>query len=178
MRPKFVTPGGTMRHGTLLRRATASAVSPMTSRTACERGFRPRTMRLAPRSSANLGTSVSGDVDANGDGISGRANRVWDIAGQRSVIGRFGWKAGQPSLDQQNSNAFAIDMGLTNGLFPADDCTPFQDCAVFPSGAGADAQPEVSDGIRAAVLFYTRNLAVPARRPSPTSSARAGSSAT
>lgn len=112
--------------------------------------------------------------DANGDGISGRANRVWDIAGQRSVIGRFGWKAGQPSLDQQNSNAFAIDMGLTNGLFPADDCTPSQGCAVFPSGAGADAQPEVSDGIRAAVLFYTRNLAVPARRDLDDPKVRAG----
>src|SRR5690606_21773077 len=38
--------------------------------------------------------------DADGDGISGRVNRVWDLAQQREAIGRFGWKAGQPSLDQ------------------------------------------------------------------------------
>src|SRR5690606_1886196 len=83
--------------------------------------------------------------DRNGDGISGRANRVWDIARQQDVIGRFGWKAGQPSLDQQNANAFAIDMGLSNSLFPADDCSASQQCERFPNGEEPDGEPEVSD---------------------------------
>jgi CxxC motif-containing protein (DUF1111 family) len=98
--------------------------------------------------------------DRDGDGISGRANRVWDIARQQQVVGRFGWKAGQPSLDQQNATAFAIDMGLTSSLLPADDCTASQACNAHPNGG----EPEVSDNIRDKVLFYTRNLAVPARR--------------
>lgn len=54
--------------------------------------------------------------DADGDGISGRPNMVWDRAQQRSVLGRFGWKAGQPNLNQQNAEAFANDMGLTSSL--------------------------------------------------------------
>src|SRR5690606_10442337 len=64
--------------------------------------------------------------DRDGDGISGRPNRVWDDAAQREVLGRFGWKAGQPNVDQQNAHAFANDMGLTSPLLPHDDCTPAQ----------------------------------------------------
>jgi CxxC motif-containing protein (DUF1111 family) len=99
--------------------------------------------------------------DRNGDGISGRANRVWDRTQQRSALGRFGWKAGQPSLNQQNAEAFANDMGLTSSLVDQDNCTPAQqDCRNAPHGG----EPEVSANILASVLFYTRNLGVPARR--------------
>ena len=99
--------------------------------------------------------------DSNGDGISGRANQVWDDARGQSVIGRFGWKAGQPTLNQQNAHAFAGDMGLTTSLLPADDCTAAQAaCQQMPNGGS----PEVSDNILASVLFYSRNLAVPQRR--------------
>ncbi|MGE8502692.1 MAG: di-heme oxidoredictase family protein [Pseudomonas sp.] len=99
--------------------------------------------------------------DANGDGISGRPNMVWDRAQQRSVLGRFGWKAGQPNLNQQNADAFANDMGLTSSLIPHDNCTAAQtDCLAAPNGG----EPEVSDNILASVLFYSRNLGVPARR--------------
>lgn len=99
--------------------------------------------------------------DANGDGISGRPNMVWDRAQQRTVLGRFGWKAGQPNLNQQNADAFANDMGLTTTLIPNDNCTSVQsDCLAAPHGG----KPEVSDNILGTVLFYTRNLGVPARR--------------
>lgn len=99
--------------------------------------------------------------DADGDGISGRANRVWDAARKRSALGRFGWKAGQPNLNQQNAHAFAGDMGLTTSLLPDDDCSPAQTaCRQLPAGGS----PEVSDNILASVLFYSRNLAVPMRR--------------
>ncbi|GGJ82793.1 di-heme oxidoreductase family protein [Pseudomonas matsuisoli] len=99
--------------------------------------------------------------DRNGDGISGKPNRVWDFAEQRTVLGRFGWKAGQPSLNQQNAHAFAGDMGLTTNLLPTDDCTVNQpDCRKAPNGG----EPEVADNILASVLFYTRNVAVPQRR--------------
>nr|WP_256587154.1 MULTISPECIES: di-heme oxidoredictase family protein [unclassified Pseudomonas] len=99
------------------------------------------------------------------NGISGRPNQVWDDAQQKTVLGRFGWKAGQPNLNQQNVHAFSGDMGLTTSLRPFDDCTETQvDCKRAPSGNGPDGEPEVSDNILRLVLFYSRNLAVPARR--------------
>lgn len=64
--------------------------------------------------------------DRNGDGIRGRANQVWDAARQRTALGRFGWKAGQPDIPQQNAHAFANDMGLTSSLLPHDDCSAAQ----------------------------------------------------
>ena len=99
--------------------------------------------------------------DRDGDGIRGVANRVWDDARGATVLGRLGWKAGQPNLNQQNVHAFSSDMGLTTRLLPHDECTAAQaDCRAMPHGG----EPEVSDNILASVLFYTRNLAVPARR--------------
>ncbi|MHB2249522.1 di-heme oxidoreductase family protein [Pseudomonas fitomaticsae] len=99
------------------------------------------------------------------NGINGRPNRVWDDAQQKTVMGRFGWKAGQPNLNQQNVHAFSGDMGLTTSLRPFDDCTDAQiACKQAPNGNGPDGEPEVSDNILRLVLFYSRNLAVPARR--------------
>ncbi|MGC5701516.1 c-type cytochrome [Pseudomonas sp. NFXW11] len=102
---------------------------------------------------------------ASNNAIAGRPNWVWDDARQQTVLGRFGWKAGQPNLNQQNVHAFSGDMGLTTGLRPFDDCTDAQTaCKQAPNGNGPDGEPEVSDNILRLVLFYTRNLAVPARR--------------
>ncbi len=99
--------------------------------------------------------------DRNGDGISGRPNRVFDQTSRQTVIGRFGWKAGQPSLNQQNADAFFNDMGLSTSLLSGSSCTDRQtECRAMPDGG----EPEVSDDILAQVLFYTRNLGVPARR--------------
>ena len=99
------------------------------------------------------------------NGIAGRPNQVWDDALHKTVLGRFGWKAGQPNLNQQNVHAFSGDMGLTTSLRPFDDCTDTQTaCKQAPTGNGPDGEPEVSDNILRLVLFYSRNLAVPARR--------------
>jgi CxxC motif-containing protein (DUF1111 family) len=98
-------------------------------------------------------------------GIAGRPNQVWDDALHTTVLGRFGWKAGQPNLNQQNVHAFSGDMGLTTSLRPFDDCTDAQTaCKQAPNGSGPNGEPEVSDNILRLVLFYARNLAVPARR--------------
>ena len=101
----------------------------------------------------------------SGGPIKGRPNQVWDDAQGRTVLGRFGWKAGQPNLNQQNVHAFSGDMGLTTSLRPFDDCTVAQtNCLEAPNGNGPGGEPEVSDNILRLVLFYTRNLGVPARR--------------
>ncbi|OOE58285.1 thiol oxidoreductase [Salinivibrio sp. ML323] len=99
--------------------------------------------------------------DANGDGISGRPNQVWDIEKQRTALGRFGWKAGLPTVNQQNAAAFNGDVGLTTSMFPHHNCMPSQSvCDEMPNGG----DPEVSDNILGFVEFYARHLAVPARR--------------
>lgn len=59
--------------------------------------------------------------DADGDGISGRVNIVWDPEHQRSVVGRFGWKANAPTLRVQVAGAFRHDIGMTSYLFPEED---------------------------------------------------------
>lgn len=98
--------------------------------------------------------------DADGDGISGRANRVWDISGGLTVLGRFGWKAGQPSLPQQNAAAFAADMGITSNLLSTEECPVATEiCQTLSGGA-----PELETRIQEQVDFYTANLAVPTRR--------------
>ncbi len=108
--------------------------------------------------------NVTAQAEAN-DGIRGRPNRVWDDRLGATVLGRFGWKAGQPSIVQQNAHAFAGDMGLTSRIKPSDDCTTAQTaCLKAPHGNEADAGHEVSDNIMRLVQFYTRHLGVPARR--------------
>ena len=94
-------------------------------------------------------------------GVSGKLNRVWDVAAQDFSVGRFGWKAGQPSLMQQNAAAFNGDLGLTSDLFPVENCSDMQlVCDQLPNGG----KPEVSRNVLTFVEFYSRHLAVPARR--------------
>lgn len=50
--------------------------------------------------------------DADGDGISGRPHWLDQGRGQRR-LGRFGWKAIQPSVREQTAAAYNDDMGLT-----------------------------------------------------------------
>ncbi len=99
--------------------------------------------------------------DNNQDGISGRVNRVWDIEQAKTVIGRFGWKAGQATLKQQNAAAFHGDLGITSSLFPQQNCRAVQTQCLQSSHGG---NPELSDNILQYVTFYSHNLAVPARR--------------
>lgn len=99
--------------------------------------------------------------DQNKDGISGRANQVWDVKQQKTVLGRFGWKANQPTVEQQSAGAFQGDIGITSSLFPEQNCSATQaDCLKAPDGG----KPEISDEILAKVVFYASLLAVPARR--------------
>jgi len=63
-------------------------------------------------------------TDKDKDGITGRPNRVWDAAAQRTVLGRFGWKANQPNLLQQAAAAFNGDLGITSPFFPLESNVP------------------------------------------------------
>ena len=56
--------------------------------------------------------------DADGDGVSGRPNMVWDIQKGEQVLGRFGWKANEPTVEQQGAGAFHGDIGITSSVLP------------------------------------------------------------
>ncbi|MCB1620515.1 MAG: c-type cytochrome [Thiothrix sp.] len=99
--------------------------------------------------------------DADKDGISGRPNRVWDLNRQQTVLGRFGWKANQPSIAQQTAAAFHGDLGISSDRFPEQPCTEAQDACRRATQGG---KPEISTEILEQVVFYASMLAVPARR--------------
>ena len=106
--------------------------------------------------------------DRDGDGISGRPNIVRDELSGEVTLGRFGWKAQTASIRQQAADAFAGDIGISTPEMPKPwgDCTEAQKtCLALPNGVQqrlgtAEAPPPVMD----LVTFYSRNLAVPARR--------------
>jgi len=106
--------------------------------------------------------------DNDADGISGKANYVWSVDNQSVSLGRFGWKAGQPSILEQSAAAFVNDMGLTNRLHQEETCTEEQsECLAAPDGDGDsvnDYDYEVSDTVFDAIAFYSSHLAVPERR--------------
>lgn len=62
--------------------------------------------------------SHSDPLDVDGDGISGHPNHVIDVKTGQYVVGRFGYKASHPTVEQQSAGAFANDMQVTNPLFP------------------------------------------------------------
>jgi CxxC motif-containing protein (DUF1111 family) len=109
--------------------------------------------------------------DADGDGISGRANRVWDQQLETTSIGRFGWKASQPNLLQQNAAAALGDIGLTTSINPQENCTAPQ---VACTAAIAGGTPELSDEFLAKLTLYTATIAVPAQRDSENPGVRHG----
>ncbi len=104
------------------------------------------------------------EQDLSGNGISGKANYVYDIAQGKKTLGRFGWKAGQPTVRQQVAAAFVGDIGITSSLFPNENHTSNQpDALAMPSGNNSDGY-ELDDLVLDRVTLYSSNLAVPIRR--------------
>ncbi len=105
--------------------------------------------------------------DANHDGISGRPDMVMRPDGGLT-LGRFGWKAIEPTVESQSAHAFLGDMGLSTAIapYPSGECTAAQTaCREAPNGVQKRlGDNEVSDDFFDLVVFYSRNLAVPARR--------------
>ena len=105
--------------------------------------------------------AMSDSEDANEDGISGRPNYVRDVQTGELALGRFGWKANQPSVNQQVVGAFLGDIGITSSLFPNENCPAGQEaCVQAPNGG----EPELPDERLKKITIYTQTLAVPAMR--------------
>lgn len=112
--------------------------------------------------------------DVDGDGISGRTNQVWDHRNERTVAGRFGYKANRATLESTVAEAFAADLGISNRLVPGQPCTLAQPaCARQPHGAD-EAGVEISDQLLALVVDFNRNLGVPKRRRADSAEVLAG----
>ena len=101
--------------------------------------------------------------DEDRDGISGKANWIYDAETNSSSLGRFTWKAGAPSVKFQIANAAINDMGLTNPLFPKENCTKTQtDCLKAVKG---HHEFDLTAERLEAINYYLTHLKVPLQRP-------------
>jgi CxxC motif-containing protein (DUF1111 family) len=107
-------------------------------------------------------TDRADEDDTDGDGVSGRPNRVVDPVTGETTLGRLGWKANVASVAAQTAGAFHGDLGVTSPVFPDQDCTEVETACRSAIDGG---DPEVDDQTFEAVVFYTRVVAVPERRP-------------
>ena len=91
--------------------------------------------------------------DRDGDGISGRPVLLEQGNG-RWALGRFGWKAGTATVQEQTAEAYNNDMGLTTATGPE-------------TGTTAEGQPaDITWDELTAVTFYSQSLGAPAaKRP-------------
>lgn len=107
--------------------------------------------------------------DWNGDGISGKANYVWDSYLHQMIVGRFGWKANTGTIHMQCASAYLEDMGITSSVFP-------QETGHNQSNGndGQNDDPELSDEIMEQIVMYSSTLAVPAPRGITNSNVREG----
>ncbi|GAC13198.1 di-heme oxidoredictase family protein [Aliiglaciecola lipolytica] len=66
--------------------------------------------------------SMEDPDDIDGDGISGRAQRVFDPQTAELRLGRFGYKAATSSIKHQVAAAFNTDLGVMTSVLPTPDC--------------------------------------------------------
>lgn len=98
--------------------------------------------------------------DKDGDGITGRANYVYDGFTNKTELGRFGLKANTSTIALQVATAYQQDMGVTSYMQTSESAEGQAQMGVV----SGDVQPELVDSLLNYVSFYVRTLAVPARR--------------
>lgn len=103
-------------------------------------------------------------LDSDEDGISGKANWVFNPQTNATELGRFTWKAAASTVKQQSANAAHNDMGLSNPLYPEHNCTPKQEeCQKAIEGRhDFDLPMKRLD----AIAYYLKTLKIPKQRVS------------
>ncbi len=101
------------------------------------------------------------EFDSNVDGISGKANYVYDVVSNTTQLGRFGWKANVSNLYHQTAGAFLGDMGITTWLFKNENCTSVQNNCQTAVNGGI---PEIDSVNLNHTALYVKTLGVPIRR--------------
>lgn len=116
---------------------------------------------------AQILAEAARQADANG-GVQGRPNLVRDPQSGRIAIGRFGWKAQNPTVRAQAASALSTDIGISSpdARDAFGDCTKAQAaCRAMPTGVQPRlGDTEAPDPILALLTHYTANIALPARR--------------
>ena len=102
--------------------------------------------------------SFADEGDADGDGISGKPNYIFDTVSNKKDLGRFGLKANTVSLSHQVALAYQQDMGITSTELP-DESSKTQS-----QYTQTHTRIELPDSTLRATTFYVQTLAVPARR--------------
>ena len=97
--------------------------------------------------------------DRDGDGISGRPNRVWSVRHGDWRLGRFGWKASTPSVIEQTAQALIDDMGLTTRWYASESCGESQHAC---REAYSSSELDVPNARLEAIAFYLTRLQTPA----------------
>ncbi len=97
-------------------------------------------------------------TDANGDGISGKANYVWDPFNKKRMLGRFGLKANTATILTQVAAAYNNDIGITSSVFPLETVYGQTQMDEY------EDDYELHADILNAAKFYVQTLQVPARR--------------
>ncbi len=98
---------------------------------------------------------------ARDDGVRGTPRSIDGDGNAPPRLGRFGWRALQPTLRDQIAAALIGDMGLTTTLHPVKNCPPAQSAC---RAADPGPRPNVSAAQLDMLTFYIGALAVPERR--------------
>ena len=94
-------------------------------------------------------------------GLNGRPNYVRDDIQDKMSIGRFGWKANQPSIRQQLAAAFLGDIGTTSSLYTKQNCTSAQkECLAAKESGKAELREELLESL----TFWISSLDAPLPR--------------
>lgn len=183
IQPRAVS--GLKSEGTVDYALPATAGGPLVVTFAPSRGDLATGTRLGPRQAPSLrGIGRIETVDEAAIlaqavlpkpyGVAGRARMVATDGGTR--VGRYGWKASAPTLDQMTSDAFMLDVGMSSPLspHPHGDCTAAQpDCLAAPHGRSPTFDnEEISAEMVRLLNAYLAGLAAPAPvEPAPAGAA-------
>ena len=79
--------------------------------------------------------ALSDPEDADGNGISGRPNMVWNVREGRKTLGRFGWKANQPRSSSRPRAHSSVTSASLLSYFPR-TIAPLRKLAVWKRPTG------------------------------------------
>lgn len=101
--------------------------------------------------------------DRDGDGVRGRARRL-----PNGRIGRFGWRASAATLEDQISDAFHLDLGMSTARHPrpGGDCTAAQAWCRQGASLADKGTPEIAPEIVKMLADYLASLDAPNAVPS------------
>jgi CxxC motif-containing protein (DUF1111 family) len=112
--------------------------------------------------------------DVNGDGISGKYNRVQNTTTGKLEIGRFGFKGHHPTLKQQIADAFLNDIGITNPVFSKETCLSHQVACKQAGSVDPDHVLDIPKKLHDLTVYMGQTIAVPKPRDLDSQKSRYG----